>query len=302
LLKREPLEGNVSLKVGKHTVELTHLEKLYWPQEQITKGALLRYYLQVGTTIMPYLKGRPAVLKRYPNGINDTGFFQHDVTSGPAYLQTEALTNEQGRRLHYAVYTDLASLLYLVNLGTIDQHVWLARVGSLDEPDYVVFDLDPKGAPFRNVLTVARLMHGMLGDLEMTGCVKTSGSSGIHIFIPVKRGYTFEQTRHWAEQMAREVASRVPKVATTERSLAARTKAQVYIDWQQNASGKTIAAPYTIRPKPRATVSAPVTWDEVEVGFRLTDFTIATMSERMQEVGDVWAGPRWRRQTLPDLA
>ena len=232
------------------------------------------------------------MLKRYPNGIDEASFFQHDVTAAPAYLQTEALTNEQGRRLHYAVYTGLASLLYLVNLGTIDQHVWLARVGSLD----------PKGAPFRHVLAVAQLMHGMLNDLGLTGFVKTSGSSGIHIFIPVKRGYTFEQTRHWAEQVALEVSRRAPQVATTERALAERKKAQVYVDWQQNARGKTIAAPYTARPKPQATVSAPVTWEEVEAGFILTDFTIETMLERLREVGDIWADLRRTRQTLSDLA
>lgn len=163
-LKRDQLAGDIGVKVGPHTVALTNLDKLYWPQEKISKGELIRYYLRVGKTIMPYLKDRPAILKRYPNGIDEQGFFQHDVTSAPEYIKTERLTNEQGRELNYAVYTDLASLIYLVNLGTIGQHPWLSRVNDLDRPDYVVFDLDPKGAPFGNVLKVARLMKKVLDE------------------------------------------------------------------------------------------------------------------------------------------
>ncbi len=298
-LKRKQLAGNVGLKIGRHTVALTHLDKLYWPKEKISKGDLIRYYLQIGKMIMPYLTARPAILQRYPNGIEEESFFQHDVTSAPAYLKTELLENEQGRQLNYAVYTDLASLIYLVNLGTIDQHPWLSRVDKLDRPDYVAFDLDPKGAPFSNVLKVARLMKEVLDELNVTSFVKTSGSSGVHIFVPIKRHYTFEQTMDWAEQVALTVAARNRKIATTERRLAERGKSQVYVDWQQNARGKSIAAPYTVRPKLKATVSASVSWKEVDEGFELTDFTIATMPARIKRVGDLWAGLLRTRQTLP---
>lgn len=300
-LKQEQPPASASLKIGQHLVELTHLDKLYWPKEKITKGDLIRYYLEIGKTIMPYLKDRPAVLKRYPNGLADDGFFQHDVTSAPDYLHTEPLKNERGRLLHYAVYTDLASLIYLVNLGTLGQHIWLSRLKALDQPDYVVFDLDPKGAPFSTVLKVAQLMKETLDQLDLTGFVKTSGSSGIHIFIPIKRGYTFDQAMEWAAQLAGQVAARNPRIATIERRLAERKKTQVYVDWQQNARGKTIAAPYTARPKPKATVSAPVTWEEVAEGFKLTDFTIQTMRERIQRRGDLWAGLLRHRQTLPSV-
>lgn len=300
-LKSEQLTGDIGLKIGQHTIALTNLDKLYWPKEKLSKGALIRYYLRVGKTIMPYLKDRPAILKRYPNGIQEQGFFQHDVASAPAYIKTERLTNEQGRELNYAVYTDLASLIYLVNLGTIGQHPWLSRVSDLERPDYVVFDLDPKGAPFGNVLKVARLVKKVLDELGVTGFVKTSGSSGIHIFVPIKRHYTFEQTMDWAELVAKQVAARNPKLATVERRLAEREKTQVYVDWQQNARGKSIAAPYTARPKPKATVSAPVRWEEVEAGFKLTDFNLATMIERIESTGDEWASLLRSRQSLPKV-
>lgn len=301
-LKRERLEGAIGLKVGRHTVALTSLDKLYWPKEKISKGELLRYYLRIGKTIMPYLKDRPAILKRYPNGIKDEGFFQHDVTSAPEYIKTERLANEQGRQLNYAIYTDLASLLYLVNLGAIGQHPWLSRVDNLDRPDYVVFDLDPKGAPFGNVLKVARLTKKVLDELNVTGFVKTSGSSGIHVFVPIKRSYSFEAAMDWAELVAQEIVARNPKIATVERRLAEREKAQIYVDWQQNARGKSIAAPYTARPRPKATVSAPVSWEEVEAGFKLTDFTIETMDERMESVGDLWGDLMRTRQALPTVS
>jgi bifunctional non-homologous end joining protein LigD len=298
-LKRDRLPEDIGLKAGKHTVGLSSLNKLYWPKEKITKGDLIRYYLQIGETIMPYLKGRPAVLKRYPNGINEESFFQHDVSSAPPYIKTEPLENERGRKLNYAVYTDLASLIYMVNQGAISQHPWLSRVDNLDRPDYVVFDLDPKGAPFGNVLKLARLMKAALDDLELTGFVKTSGSSGVHVFVPIRRSYSFEQVMDWAEKLSKDIASRNPKIVTTERRLVERKKSQIYLDWQQNARGKTIAAPYTVRPKPKATVSAPVTWDEVDAGFKLTDFTIETMPGRIEEIGDLWKDLLRTRQTLP---
>src|SRR5262249_5211153 len=205
------------------------------------------------------------------------------------------------RELNYAVYTDLASLIYLVNLGTIGQHPWLSRADNLDRPDYVVFDLDPKQAPFANVLKVARSMKEVLDELELTGFVKSSGSTGMHVFIPIKRRYSFEQTMEWSEKLAKEVASRNPKIATIERRIHEREKTQVYVDWQQNARGKSIAAPYSARPKPKATVSAPVTWEEVHEGFKMTDFTIETMPARIKDVGDLWENLLRTRQILANL-
>jgi DNA ligase D-like protein (predicted polymerase)/DNA ligase D-like protein (predicted 3'-phosphoesterase) len=300
-LRRKTLEGSLDLKVGKNKIALTHLEKLYWPREKISKGDLLQYYLQIGETITPHLKGRPAVLKRFPNGIDEEGFFQHNTPSGPAYLKRASIESVGGRMLEYAVYTDLASLLYLVNLGVIAQHAWLSRIDKLDRPDYVVFDLDPKEAPFGNVLKVAGLMKQTLDEMGLQGFAKTSGSSGVHIFVPIKRQYSFEQAMEWAERTAKDAAARNPKIATIERRLSGREKSQVYIDWQQNARGKTIASAYTARDKPKAAVSAPVTWKEIEAGFKMTDFTIKTMPERLRKIGDLWESLLETRQSLPTI-
>jgi DNA ligase D len=298
-LHRERLTGSLDLKVGTHIVTLTHLEKLYWPEEKIGKGDLLRYYTQIGGTILPHLKGRPAVLKRYPNGVGEPAFYQHNTPEGPGYLKRERLESVGGRTLDYAVYTDLASLLYLVNLGVIAQHVWLSRIDRLERPDYVVFDLDPKGAPFGNVLKVALQMKQTLDEMGLRGFAKTSGSSGLHIFVPIKRQYSFDEAMRWAELAAKDAAARNPKITTTQRRLADRESSQIYIDWQQNARGKTIAAAYTAREKPKATVSAPVTWEEIDAGFKLIDFTIESMPERIRKAGDLWKDLLQTKQSLP---
>jgi len=299
-LKRRQLKGDAGLKLGGQALEVTSLDKVYWPKEGYTKGDLIKYYLQVGKYIMPYLKDRPAILKRYPNGIQDEGFFQHDVTSAPSLLKTEALESETGRRLNYAVYTDLASLIYLVNLGTIAQNPWHSRLDHLDRPDYIVFDLDPHGASFENVLEVALSMRDVLEEIGLTGYAKTSGSTGIHVYVPIKRQYSYERVADFAEKISDQVAERNPKIATTERRVAERKKQQVYVDWQQNARGKSAASVYSVRAKPGATVSAPVTWEEIKRGVKLSDFTIMTMPERLKKMGDLWKDVLKKRQTLKE--
>ena len=196
--KRE-LEGDLDLKLGRDTVKLTSLDKVYWPDEGYTKGDLVRYYLEISNYIMPYLKDRPSILKRYPSGIGGQMFFQHNVESAPELLRTERVESETGRKLNYAVYTDVASLIYLVNIGTIEQHPWHSRVANLDRPDYIVFDLDPHGAPFANVLEVALAMRDVLKDLKLTGYPKTSGSSGVHIYVPLRPRYEYEEVAEFSE-------------------------------------------------------------------------------------------------------
>jgi bifunctional non-homologous end joining protein LigD len=262
---------------------------------------LVRYYLEVGRYITPYLKNRPGILKRYPNGISGQMFFQHNVESAPEVLKTERLESETGRLLNYAVYTDLAALIYLVNIGTIEHHPWHSRLPKLDRPDYVVFDLDPHGAPFSSVLEIALEMRGVLKDLKLTGYPKTSGSSGVHVYVPVRLRYEFEEVAEFAEQVSIRVADRLPKIATVERRIAEREKDQVYVDWQQNAKGKAAAAVYTVRAKPGATVSAPVTWREIGGGFKLSDFNIETVPARLKKKGDLWRDLFKHRQTLPRL-
>ncbi|MFL6213859.1 MAG: non-homologous end-joining DNA ligase [Blastocatellia bacterium] len=300
-LKQPTLAGDVKLRIGRSVVEVTSLDRIYWPEDGYTKGDLLRYYLAVGKTILPYLKDRPTILKRYPNGIGAQMFFQHNVENAPDLLKTIELESESGRAINYAVYSDLASLIYLANIGTIEQHPWHSRVGDLDHPDYVVFDLDPHDAPFSNVRQVALVMRDVLKELKTTGYPKTSGSSGIHIYVPVRRRYSYEEVMRFAEQVSGRVAERASTIATVERRIAERKKDQVYVDWQQNARGKAAAAVYTVRAKPGASVSTPVTWQEIARGFEIRDFTIKTVPPRLAKQGDLWRDMLKNRQPLPKL-
>ena len=228
-------------------------------------------------------------------------FFQHNVESAPEVLKTERLESETGRKLNYAVYTDVASLIYLVNIGTIEQHPWHSRMANLDRPDYIVFDLDPHGAPFSNVLEVALAMRDVLKDLKLTGYPKTSGSSGVHVYVPLRPRYEYEEVAEFSEQVSNRVAESLPEIATTERRIAERKKNQIYVDWQQNARGKSAASVYTVRAKPGASVSTPVTWREIAQGFEIIDFTIKTVPARMKKRGDLWKDFFKDRQSLPKL-
>ena len=300
-LKQPTLAGSRKLRIGRAVVEVTSLDRVYWPDDGYTKGDLLRYYVAVGKTMLPYLKDRPTILKRYPNGVGAQMFFQHNVENAPDLLKTIELESETGRAINYAVYSDLAALIYLVNIGTIEQHPWHSRVGDLDHPDYVVFDLDPHGAPFANVRQVALVMRDVLNELKLAGYAKTSGSAGIHIYVPVRRRYSYEEVMRFAGRVSARVAERAAKIATVERRLAERKKDQVYVDWQQNARGKAAAAVYTVRAKPGASVSTPVTWQEIARGFEIRDFTIKTVPPRLAKKGDLWQEMLKDRQTLPKL-
>jgi bifunctional non-homologous end joining protein LigD len=300
-LKQPAMAGNRKLRIGRTVVEVTSLDRTYWPEDGYTKGDLLGYYLAVGKTIMPYLKDRPTILKRYPNGVGAQMFFQHNVENAPDVLKTVELESETGRAINYAVYSDLASLIYLANIGTIEQHPWHSRVGDLDHPDYIVFDLDPHGAPFANVRQVALVMRDVLKELKLTGYPKTSGSAGIHIYVPVRRRYSYEEVMRFAERVSGRVAERASRIATVERRIAERKKDQVYVDWQQNARGKAAAAVYTVRAKPGASVSTPVTWQEIARGFEIRDFTIKTVPPRLAKRGDLWRDIWKNRQQLPRL-
>lgn len=282
-------KGDLILEIEGERVSLTSLDRVYWPAEKITKFDLLCYYLRIESFIMPFLKDRPAILQRYPRGVNAPMFFQQDLESAPAFIKTVRLTNQQGRQLDYAVYTTIGSLLHFVNLGTIEQHPWHSTVKHLDKPDYLMLDLDPKEAPWKNVLDVALVCKEVLHELSLPAFPKTSGSSGVHVYLPLKPKYEYPTIANLAEALANEVAQRAPKIATTQRSLAKREKQQVYVDAMQNARGKSIAAPYSARAKPNATVSMPLTWKQVEKGAKISDFTIANLPKLVEKNGDAWA-------------
>jgi bifunctional non-homologous end joining protein LigD len=281
-------KGDLILSIGGERVSLTSLDRVYWPDENLTKFDLLCYYLRVNKFILPFLKDRPAILQRYPRGIKAPMFFQQDLESAPAFIKTARLVNQEGRELHYAVFTTIGSLLHFVNLGTIEQHPWHSTVKHLDKPDYLMLDLDPKQAPWKNVLEVALVVKGVLDELGLPSFPKTSGSSGIHIYLPLKPKHDYAKIAAVAHGLADEVARRAPKIATTQRSLAKRQKQQVYVDAMQNARGKTIAAAYSARAKPGATVSMPLTWKQIERGVKISDFTIKNVPELVEKKGDAW--------------
>jgi bifunctional non-homologous end joining protein LigD len=298
LLALKKPKGNLVLEIGGERVSLTSLDRVYWPEEKLTKFDLLSYYLKISSYIMPYLKDRPAILQRYPRGIKAPMFFQQDLESAPPFIKSVRLTNQEGRELNYAVFTTVGSLLHFVNLGTIEQHPWHSTIKHLDKPDYLVLDLDPKEAPWKNVLEVALVCREVLDELGLPAFPKTSGSSGIHIYLPLKPKYDYAKTAEVAMALANEVARRVPKIATTQRSLAKRQKQQVYVDAMQNARGKTIAAPYSARARAKATVSMPLTWGQIEKGVKISDFTIKNVPPLVSKNHGAWESFFEHRFTL----
>ncbi len=282
-------KGNMVLQIGSERVSLTSLDRVYWPDQGLMRFDLLSYYLNISSHIMPFLRDRPAILQRYPRGIKAPMFFQQDLENAPAFIKTVRLTNQEGRELNYAVYTTVGSLLHLVNLGTIEQHPWHATVKHLDKPDYLMLDLDPKEAPWQNVLDVALICKEVFDELGLPAFPKTSGSSGIHVYLPLKPKYDFGKVAAVATALANEVAQRAPKIATTQRSLAKRQKQQVYVDALQNARGKTIAAAFSARAKPGASVSMPLTWKQVEKGVKIADFTIKNAPKLLSKSGAAWS-------------
>jgi bifunctional non-homologous end joining protein LigD len=281
-------KGDLILEIRGERVSLTSLDRVYWPGANITKFELLCYYLRIESLIMPFLQGRPAILQRYPRGINAPMFFQQDLEKAPSFIKTARLINQEGRELHYAVFTTVGSLLHFVNLGTIEQHPWHSTIKHLDKPDYLMLDLDPKAAPWANVLAVALVCREVLDELGLPSFPKTSGSSGIHIYLPLKPKYDYAKIAAVAHALAGEVASRAPKLATTQRSLAKRQKQQVYVDSMQNARGKTIASVFSARARPNATVSMPLTWKQIEKGVKIADFTIKNVPKLVEKNGNAW--------------
>src|SRR2546425_11019986 len=281
-------KGDLILEIGGERVSLTSLDRIYWPAEKLTKFDLLCYYLKISSYRMPFLQDRPAILQRYPRGIKAPMFFQQDTSTAPSYIKTVRLVNQEGRELNYSVYTTVRSLLHFVNLGTIEQHPWHSTLKHLDKPDYLMLDLDPKQAPWKNVLEVALVCKEIFDELGLPAFPKTSGSSGIHVYLPLKPKYDYRQVAALAEGLAAEVARRAPKIATVQRSLAKRQKQQVYVDAMQNARGKTIAAAYSARAKDGATVSMPLTWKQIEKGVKISDFTIQNLPGLLKKHGDAW--------------
>ncbi|MGH7291336.1 MAG: non-homologous end-joining DNA ligase, partial [Myxococcota bacterium] len=259
----------------------TNTAKVFWPGEGYTKGDLLTYYERAWPWLEPYLRDRPLVLTRYPDGIAGKSFFQKNAPDFlPDWVPTVRVDEAE-----LFVCNQLEALLYLVNLGSIPLHMWSARAASIEHPDWSILDLDPKDAPFRDVLAVARHIHALLAPLGAPHCIKTSGQAGLHVLIPLDGQLTHEEATAFAEVLARLVVADLPDIATIVRPLGGRA-GKVYVDYLQNGRGKTIAAPFAVRPQPGAPVSTPLAWSEVTARLDPARFTIATVPKRLQTRGD----------------
>ena len=281
-----PRRGDGAAPAAGRDVRLTNLKKVFWP-EGYTKGDLIRYYDSVAPLLLPYLRDRPVVLTRYPDGIEGKSFFQKDApVYVPDWVRTETVHSDDTERdIRYFVIDDLESLRYVANLGTIPLHVWSARAGSLEKPDWLILDLDPKGAPFAHVVQVARALKAILDETKLPSYVKTSGATGLHVLIPMGRRYTHEETRTFARLLAMLTVDSVPEISTVARAIKGRG-GKVYVDFGQNGHGNTIVAPYSLRPLPGAPASCPLRWDEVTARLDPARFTIQTLPKRFESMAD----------------
>lgn len=272
-------------------LEFTHLEKIYWPKDKYTKRDLLEYYNDVGELMLPYLVDRPQNLNRHPNGISGESFYHKDYTQDvPDYVKQEKIYSESNdRELDYILCQNKETLLFLANLGCIEINPWNSRVTSLEKPDYILFDLDPESTHFSNVVKVAQELHKLCENLEVPAFCKTSGKRGLHIYLPLAAKYNFEQVKLFAELVAVEIQSRLPKLVSLERKPEDR-QGKVYIDYLQNRKGQTTACAYSVRPIAGARVSTPLKWSEVTARLDPTKFTIKTMRNRLDKEGDLWKG------------
>ncbi len=286
-----PREGDIELEAGGRTVKLTNLGKVFWPEIGVTKGDLLQYYADVSPALLPHLKDRAMVMKRYPHGAAGEFFFMKRAPSPrPDWIELCSIEHASGNTIDFPMVQDLASLLWVVNLGCIDLNQWYARCDDVDRPDYLHFDLDPvPEAGFRQVLESSCLVRESLEALGMPCYPKTTGSKGIHVYVPIVRGPTQKQVWAFAKEFARAMEARAPELVTAEYKIVKRPKGRVLVDYNQNAWGRTLASIYSVRPKPKATASAPVTWKEIEKGVRLEDFRIDNLPARVAAQGDLWA-------------
>jgi len=285
------------LAVDGREVRLTNLRKIFWPELGLTKGDLLRYYAAVARVLLPHLRDRAMVMKRYPNGAAGPFFFMKRAPSPrPSWIETCAIAHGSGSVIDFPVVQDRAALMWVVNLGCIDLNQWYARCDDVDRPDYLHFDLDPgPGAPFDRVRETGLIVREALDALKMPSLVKTTGSKGLHVYVPIERGPVQKQVWTFAKALARELASRHPGLITAEYRVAKRPRGRVLVDYNQNAWGRTLASVYSVRPRPEAPVSTPVTWSEVERGVRIDDFTLRNVPARIARLGDLWKALLRRR-------
>jgi bifunctional non-homologous end joining protein LigD len=281
----------IEVGFGNRQVKLTNLNKLFWPELKITKRDLLQYYADVSSVLLPHIRDRAMVMKRYPNGAAGEFFFMKRAPSPrPPWIEICSISHGSGNIIDFPIIQDLPALLWVINLGCIDLNQWYARCDDVDRPDYLHFDLDPvPGAKFEQVRESALIVRDALESLRMPCYAKTTGSKGIHVYVPIVRGPTQKQVWTIAKEIAQVLESANPKLITAEYRIAKRPEGRVLVDYNQNAWGRTLASIYSVRPTPKAMVSTPVTWKEIERGIDIEDFRIDNVRKRIEKVGDLWA-------------
>ncbi len=285
------------------TLEMSNLDRVLWPEEGLLKHDLIRYYIEAAPYLLPHLRNRPLVVQRFPRGIGQEGFYQKNIPAGaPGWLQSCPVEHSGGKITTYLVVDSVEALAWLGNQACLELHPWLSTVDRLDNPDFVVFDLDPmERSTFTHICTAAVAIKELLGGLELHCYPKLSGATGMQLYLPVEPRYSYRQTRGFAEEICRRVHRAYPEITTLERKIGKRG-GKLYLDYLQNGRGKTLAAPYSPRPFPGAPVSVPLAWEEVagEVVKR-GEFTIKNILDRLRERGDLFAPVLEKRQLLPPL-
>jgi bifunctional non-homologous end joining protein LigD len=294
---------NATLAVDGREVRITNLRKIFWPGLGITKGDLLQYYADVADVLLPHIRNRAMVMKRYPHGAAADFFFMKRAPSPrPDWIEICRIDHGSKGVIDFPMIQDRASLMWVINLGCIDLNQWYATCDDVDRPDYVHFDLDPGvGAGFDKVLETARVVHEALDALKMPSYVKTTGSRGLHVYVPIVRGPVQKEVWTFAKALAEALAATHPALITAVYRVANRPKGRVLVDYNQNAWGRTLASIYSVRPRPEASVSTPVTWKEIDKGIRIEDFTMRNVPARVAKLDDLWK-PLLQKRGRVDLA
>lgn len=281
------------ISFGKIKVKITNLNKIFWPDEGITKGDVINFYQSLSKYIIPYLKGRPESLYRNPNGIADKGFFHKDVGDmAPEWIKSQNIFSESvNKNINYIICNDAATLAYLNNLGCIEINPWHSTIQQLDKPDYLIIDIDPAAKnTFEQVIETANVIHDIFKSIGCESYCKTSGASGIHVYVPTQKKYTYDQLKDFAHLICMYTQEQLPYFTSLERNLKKRGINMIYLDHLQNRRGQTIASVYSLRPRKGATVSMPLNWDEVRYGLSPQDFNIHNSLKRIEKKGDLFSG------------
>lgn len=294
---------NNVLNIEGKNIKLTNLDKIFWPDLNITKGDMINYYIKVSQYMLPHIKNRPFSMKPYPDGINGKSFYQKQCPrEAPQWLATVPIYSSKRGYVHWCLINDLPSLIWITNRACIEMHTWFSCVPNLDKPDIAVLDIDPSGKTgFKEAQAIAKLFKVLIDELKLTALSKTSGATGIHIYIPIEPIYYFHQVRDFLLKLCHYVEKANPELSTTERNVKKRGN-KVYLDAVQNASGKTIPAAYSLRPTPEATVSTPLLWEELDdASLAPNKFTIYNTLPRIKDMGELFQEVLNKRQTLPKI-